>query len=120
MSEEDARIDRAHLERFRARFGAPFIVQMIELFTAQGHERMAEAEAGLAAHDARAVAAAAHAIKSSAGNLGAAPLLMAAAALEVSARGELGHDVLESGVAALRREFEQAVTALDGYRSALG
>ena len=68
-----AAVDRGHLERLATRFGAHFVIQLIDIFIAQGRERLTAAEQGIADGDVTAVVAAAHALKSSAGNLGARP-----------------------------------------------
>jgi HPt (histidine-containing phosphotransfer) domain-containing protein len=113
-------IDRAHLEQLGARFGAPFVVQLIDLFISQGHERMSAAQQAAAAGDAKAVSAAAHALKSSAGNLGAVALASRAADVERTGNVEQPTAMLGALVSDLERAFEDACAALQSVRSASG
>jgi HPt (histidine-containing phosphotransfer) domain-containing protein len=84
----ESSINRDVLEGYARRWGAPFVVQMIDLFVNESPARVAAAEQGLAEGDAVAIAAAAHGLKSSAGNLGAIALMNRMAALEHAARTE--------------------------------
>src|SRR5205085_12237003 len=110
-------VDRTHLERLATRFGAHFLLQIIDLFIAQGRDRIAAAEQGITAGDATAIIAAAHALKSSAGNLGAAPLGKCAA--EIERRGNAGAsvDVLAPMVPALGDAFAAACAVLERTRA---
>jgi len=110
-------VDRTHLERLATRFGSHFLLQIIDLFIAQGRDRIAAAEHGIATGDVAAIVTAAHALKSSAGNLGAAPLGKCAA--EIERRGVAGAslDVLAPMVPALGDAFEAACTALAAARA---
>jgi HPt (histidine-containing phosphotransfer) domain-containing protein len=111
-----APVDRGHLERLATRFGAHFLIELIDLFIAQGRERLAAAEQGVAAGDVAVVIAAAHALKSSAGNLGAASLGECAA--EVERRGNNGASVetLAPMVATLTDLFAAACAVLEAMR----
>lgn len=111
-------IDRAHVEQLGSRFGAAFLVQLIDLFIDQGRERIAAAEAAAAAGDGKTVSAAAHALKSSAGNLGATSLGVLAADIERAGLGERDAGTLTQRVAGLRAAFENASTALTSIRAA--
>ena len=111
-------IDRPHLEQLGARFGAAFLIQLIDVFLAQGRERVAAAQAAAHAGDGRAVSAAAHALKSSAGNLGAASLSSRAADVERAGVGENDVSALTSLVAGLEASFEEACSALQSVRAA--
>jgi len=110
-------VDRIHLERLATRFGAHFLIQIIDLFIAQGRDRITAAELGIAAGDAAAIVAAAHALKSSAGNLGAAPLGKCAA--EIERRGIAGApvEVLAPMVPALGDAFAAACVVLEATRA---
>lgn len=112
-------VDRAHLEQLGSRFGAPFLVQLIDLFIAQGRERIVTAQQAAAAGDGKGVSAAAHALKSSAGNLGAAALGSRAAEVERAGAAEQRSAALVSLVADLDTEFENACAALRSVRSSL-
>ena len=112
-----APVDRVHLERLATRFGAHFLIQLIDLFIAQGRERLAAAEQGVASGDVTAIIAAAHALKSSAGNLGAAPLGQCAADLERRGNSGASAEVLAPMVAALTDAFAAACTALQATRT---
>ena len=111
-----APVDRGHLERLATRFGAHFVIQLIDIFIAQGRERLTAAEQGIADGDVAAVIAAAHALKSSAGNLGAKPLGECAA--EIERRGNTGAAVssLAPLVATLSSAFTKACEALETLR----
>ena len=111
-----APVDRGHLERLATRFGAHFVIQLIDIFIAQGRERLTAAEQGIADGDVTAVIAAAHALKSSAGNLGAKPLGECAA--EIERRGNAGAAVssLAPLVATLKNAFTTACEALEILR----
>jgi len=110
-------IDRTHLERLAARFGAEFLVELIDLFVAQGKERLDAAEQGIATGDADAIVAAAHSLKSSAGNLGAAALGQRAAEIERRGRNGAAADVLAPMVATLRDAFTKACAVLEVMRA---
>ncbi|PYP65743.1 MAG: hypothetical protein DMD26_10000 [Gemmatimonadetes bacterium] len=110
-------IDRTHLERLAARFGAEFLVELIDLFVAQGKERLDAAEQGIATGDADAIVAAAHSLKSSAGNLGAAALGQRAAEIERRGRNGAAADVLAPMVGSLRDAFTKACAALEVMRA---
>src|SRR5947207_14083966 len=105
-------IDRTHLERLAARFGAEFLVELIDLIVAQGKERLDAAEQGIASGDADAIVAAAHSLKSSAGNLGAAALGQRPAEIERAARNGAPADVLAPAVGSFRVAFAKASAAL--------
>jgi HPt (histidine-containing phosphotransfer) domain-containing protein len=111
-----APVDRGHLERLATRFGAHFVIQLIDIFIAQGRERLTAAEQGIADGDVTAVVAAAHALKSSAGNLGAKPLGECAA--EIERRGTAGAavPVLAPLVTTLNAAFAKACDALETLR----
>ena len=119
MSTADGTIDRTHLERLRDRFGAGFLAQMIDLFLAQGQERVDAARQGLAEENADAITSAAHALKSSAGNLGATSLVSRAAEVERLGRGGASATELAPQVNALIADFESASTALRALRTGL-
>lgn len=111
-----APVDRAHLERLATRFGAHFVIQLIDLFIEQGKERMTVAEQAVATRDITAIIAAAHALKSSAGNLGANPLGECAA--DIERRGTTGAsvDTLTPLVRILSESFDAACAALERTR----
>jgi HPt (histidine-containing phosphotransfer) domain-containing protein len=110
-------VDRAHLERLATRFGAHFVLQIIDVFIVQGRDRIAAAEQGLSRGDASAIVAAAHALKSSAGNLGAGPLGTCAA--EIERRGAAGASIetLAPMLPALANAFAAACAALEATRA---
>jgi HPt (histidine-containing phosphotransfer) domain-containing protein len=112
-----APVDRAHLDRLATRFGAHFLLQLIDLFIAQGRERLQAAERGASEGDITGIIGAAHALKSSAGNLGAATLGQCAA--EIERRGMSGATVetLTPMVATLSEAFAAACTTLEAARA---
>lgn len=113
----DDPIDRGHVDQLGARFGNAFVVQLIDLFIAQGGERIAAARAAAAAGDGRAVSALAHSLKSSAGNFGAHSLGALAARVERDGIGERAPDTLGALVADLNAAFEEACSVLRSIRN---
>ena len=112
-----APVDRVHLERLATRFGAHFLIQLIDLFIAQGRERLAAAEQAVVSGDVNTIITAAHALKSSAGNLGAASLGQCAADLERRGNNGASVEALAPMVAALTDAFAAACTALQVTRA---
>ena len=112
-------VDRGHLDRLGARFGPAFVVQMIDLFLGEGSERVDAAQTALAAGDVAGVTAAAHALKSSAGNLGATALMTCAAEVERIGREAAAPAAFEGPVDALVRSFDRARTVLADVREEL-
>ena len=110
-------VDRTHLERLATRFGSHFLLELIDLFIAQGRDRIATAQQGVAAGDIKAIIAAAHALKSSAGNLGAGQLGKCAG--EIERRGSSGAalDSLAPMVVPLADEFAAACVVLEATRA---
>ena len=78
-------VDRAAVERLRRLGGEKLVRQMLELYLAQGPERIRSLLEGAAAEDAERVERSAHSMKSSAGNVGALRLQLAAEGLEAAA-----------------------------------
>ncbi|HEY2376552.1 MAG TPA: Hpt domain-containing protein [Gemmatimonadaceae bacterium] len=110
-------VDRTHLERLATRFGSHFLLQIIDLFIVQGRDRIAAAEEGIASGNAAAIIAAAHALKSSAGNLGAGPLGKCADAIERRGSAGASVDVLAPMVPSLQDAFVAACTVLEAARA---
>jgi len=109
-------IDRAHLDRLATRFGAHFLIQLIDLFIAQGKDRIALAERGAGERDGAAILSAAHAFKSSAGNLGAGPLGSIASDIERRGHGGASAEVLAPLVGKLSDAFSATCEALTSHR----
>jgi HPt (histidine-containing phosphotransfer) domain-containing protein len=105
----DDTIDPAAIARLERLGGAPFVRQMIELYLQHGPDRIRALNAGVANHDAREVERAAHALKSSAGNLGATRLQAAALALELLA---LAQKVDQPAAELVLQEYEASEAAL--------
>lgn len=97
----DPVLDGVALERLEKLGGTALVRQMIELYLANGAERIRALQDGAAAADAAQVERAAHTLKSSAGNLGALRLQRTAEALETVAAG----GTIESEL--VRRVIEQ-------------
>jgi HPt (histidine-containing phosphotransfer) domain-containing protein len=114
MSESDpaeAPLDGVALGRLLALGGEPFLAQMIDIVLPQVETRLASARAGLEVGDAAAVRLAVHSLRSTAGNVGAARLMAAAAAAE---------DAAETGeLAPLREAFAAVEAAWPPVRAAL-
>jgi signal transduction histidine kinase/DNA-binding response OmpR family regulator/HPt (histidine-containing phosphotransfer) domain-containing protein len=86
--------------------------ELIELFLDSSPRLLAEAEAGLARHDAQTIERAAHALKGAMQNMGAVPAVQAAADLEeIGRNGDLSH--AQESLARLKQEFDCLVVALE-------
>ena len=102
-------LDGTALARLEKLGGRALVRQMIELYLANGPERIRALREGAAAGDATRVERAAHTMKSSAGNLGAIRLQLTADALEnVAASGTVDHGM----VARLVAQYEESERAL--------
>lgn len=117
LGKPGAPIDRAHLERLATRFGAHFVIELIDIFIAQGRERLIAAERGIAEGDVPAIVAAAHALKSSAGNLGAKSLGDSAADIERRGNAGAAAATLAPLVAGLAAAFTTVCSALETLRA---
>jgi HPt (histidine-containing phosphotransfer) domain-containing protein len=78
-------LDPAVVGRLAARWGTPFAHRMLAAFVEQCNTRCTAARQALAKGDNAGVGGAAHALRSSAGNVGAAWLAAAAQRLEAAA-----------------------------------
>jgi HPt (histidine-containing phosphotransfer) domain-containing protein len=112
-----APVDRGHLERLATRFGSHFLIQLIDLFITQGRERLDTAKRGMAAGDVSAIIGAAHALKSSAGNLGASSLGKCAGEIERRGNGGAPVETLAPLVCSLSDEFTAVCVALEAARA---
>ncbi len=101
------------LARFRQLGGPQLVVELIDLFLETVPERLEDARAGAGGGDLAAVARSMHALKSSAGNLGAAALQRIAVEIESFALNRDGPSVaarmpdLEAAFGEARRLLEQ-------------
>ena len=102
-------LEQSTLDRLRRIGGDKLLRAMLASFASTGAERIATASAAAEAGDGAGVADAAHALKSSAGNVGATELLELAARVEREARGA-GADLCALA-AALAAGFDDARTA---------
>ena len=111
-------IDATALDRLQRIGGAGLARQMIALFLEQGAARIEAAAAGCGDGDAEGVERAAHALKSSAGNVGAVRLQQAAEDAERAAEsGDV--EALNALVDALSTEYSAAAAALTGFLAEL-
>ncbi|HVZ76901.1 MAG TPA: Hpt domain-containing protein [Gemmatimonadaceae bacterium] len=111
-----AGFDPEALDRLRRFGGGKLLLGMIELFIANAPERLAAARQALAANDANGVRQALHALKSSAGQLGAVALQELCAQGEAHAsRGELAP--VHAIAPALEQEFQAARQRLEAERT---
>ena len=91
MVAQSSLLDAAALNRLRSFGGEKLLSGMIELFVKNAPTRAADAREALDCGDAAALRAALHALKSSAGQLGAATVYEACVAgEELASRGDLG------------------------------
>jgi HPt (histidine-containing phosphotransfer) domain-containing protein len=111
-------LDSAALERLRKLGGDKFAGDMIGLFLSYGGQKVAETEAARQAGNLAGVASAAHALKSSAGNVGAVQVQQLAAQAELSAKAALG-DAATADVAALARAFADLRPRLEAEQTRL-
>jgi HPt (histidine-containing phosphotransfer) domain-containing protein len=103
-----SQIDPAALERLRRLGGEEFVGKMAELFLSYGAQKISEARQASNAADLAAVAKAAHAIKSSAGNIGASQVQDLATRME-----RLALEAQAEQVAALMSELEEAFARVE-------
>ncbi len=89
-----------------------FLREIAGIFLADTPQRIAELDRSLAAGDAATFARAAHSIKGSSANLGAAALGAAAQRLETEAK-EAGLSAAPPFLAALKAEFDRARVELE-------
>jgi two-component system, sensor histidine kinase RpfC len=111
-------VDRAHLDQLGARFGASFVAQLIDLFLEQAAGLLNAARAAVQVGDATAITAAAHALKSSAANVGARALSILAADVERLGRQGLSAADLTFQVDAMAEELERVSAMLRELRDA--
>lgn len=96
--------------------GPPFIVEIIDTFVTQAAQGLARLRTGVDADDVKAVAGAAHSLKSSAANLGAERVRDAAGALEAEANRGASAAVLLQSLHALQEAFDRCRPILQQYR----
>jgi HPt (histidine-containing phosphotransfer) domain-containing protein len=104
-------LDRATLDRLRRLGGDALARQMVALFREAAPQRVAAARAGLEAGDLAAVARAAHALVSNAGNVGGMEVVGCARALDEAGSARRSAEVAEL-VARLDSAYERLVAAL--------
>ena len=115
---EPSTFNPAAIERLFKLGGQKFTLDMIELFGSYGAKKLAEAHQARQAGNLVALAAAAHPLKSSAGNVGAVRVQELAAQVELSAqeqKAELAGTQLEE----LERAFAEARTFLEFEKTKL-
>lgn len=104
-------VDPAAVDRLRRLGGGNLVRQMLELYLAQGPERIHALVEGAEAGDADHVERSAHTMKSSAGNVGALRLQHTAEGLEAAAgAGVIDHVMVER----LVREYHESAALLRG------
>ncbi len=100
-------LDMVALDRLRKMGGDEFLGELIGLFLEHAPKKIAEAEAGEKAGDMEAVERAVHALKSSAGNIGANALMELAGRIEQLAEEQKG-----GSIPPLLHELEEAFSRL--------
>jgi HPt (histidine-containing phosphotransfer) domain-containing protein len=93
------------------------LVDVIQLFLEDGPQLLGKIREGLGAGDSRATRAAAHALKGSAANFGAAPVVDVARAIEMAASAGC-LDAAADAVPALESGLERLVGELTGILAA--
>jgi two-component system sensor histidine kinase/response regulator len=110
-------LDPAALDRLRSFGGNKLLKGMIELFVKNAPSRAADAREALDCGDAAALRAALHALKSSAGQLGAISVHQACTAgEELASRGDLGD--CTQHVQRIERDLPVACKELENIRAA--
>lgn len=105
------------IERLQKLGGPAFVRKMIDLFLQFAGEKVAEAVAAAGAGDFETAGKAAHAIKSSAANVGAARVAQIAARIEEAARAGQGESV-PAMVEELQAAFAEVTPCLEAEREA--
>jgi HPt (histidine-containing phosphotransfer) domain-containing protein len=116
--DETNALDPAALARLRKLGGDKFVGEMIDLFLSYGGKQVAEARAAWQAGNLAGVAAAAHALKSSAGNVGAEQVRKLAAQTEQSATHALT-EAAAADVTALEQAFAEVRPRLEAAKAGL-
>ncbi len=110
-------IDAARVEHLRALGGAPFVTEMVRLFRGFAAEQLALLERAVATGDRPGAARRAHAIRSSAMNVGARAVQALAGAIEANATGDDAATLVERA-ADLRTAVLAAAGVLAGLADA--
>ena len=95
------------------------ITDLIEMFLADGRERVNQVQTGIANADLETVERAAHSLKGSAGNLGATELMNIAEDMQNASRGGDAERVQELGPL-MATQYDAAAEALSALRSRFG
>ena len=109
-------LDPAAIERLRKLGGDKFAGEMVDLFLSYGGKKVTEALAAWQAGNLAGVAEAAHALKSSAGNVGAELVRKLAAQAEQSAKNTL-NDAVAADVTALEQAFTEVRPLLEAAKA---
>lgn len=114
---DPVQFDRAALARVQRIGGAGLVRQLVETFLGHAPTRLASVRAAAAGADWAEVGRAAHALKGSAGNVGAMELMAAAGRLEAACAAGAGAAELvppvEAAWADAREHLRRVVEALD-------
>jgi len=117
MIAEQPLVDEVAIERLRSFGGAKLVRGMIELFVRNAPAKAADAREALDCGDAAALRSALHALKSSAGQLGAATVFQACiAGEEMASRGELAQ--CAAHVERIETDLPRACAQLETIRAA--
>jgi HPt (histidine-containing phosphotransfer) domain-containing protein len=112
---ESGTCDPAAIERLFKLGGQKFTLDMIDMFGSYGAKKLAEARTAQQVGDMAKLAAAAHPLKSSAGNVGAVRVQEMAAQVELSAQ-EQKAELASAQLDDLERAFAEAITYLETER----
>lgn len=121
-SSEEPAIDRAAFEKIRAlspNGGDELVVQVVQAYLKAAERELAKLEQGLADVDATLLAKAAHALKSSSFNVGAARLAASCKVLEEAAR-EARWSEIPAAAEATRAAWRRAEVALGSFLMEMG
>ena len=115
---ESSPINPAAIDHLFKLGGQKFTLDMIDIFGSYGAKKLGEARQARQAGDLAALAAAAHPLKSSAGNVGAVRVQELAAQVELSAQ-EMKADLAGAQLDELERAFAEARAFLETERTRL-
>jgi len=104
LMSDDSALDTAAIARLRKLGGDKFVGDMIDLFVQYVPQRLAAARAGEQSNDVQAVEQAVHALKSSAGQIGARRVQDLATQIE-----KLAMDKQPEAIPSLLHQLEEAV-----------
>ncbi len=115
MPPDEPILDPLRIEMLRSLDDGRLLGELIEMFTRETPQRLDEARVALAAHDSGVLAATAHRLKGTAGNIGAPRLMEFGASLE-SAALAADLETCATVMAQIDAHTPEVLAALDALR----